>query len=172
MKNYVIGTLIVALVVLFSIVYKDKKTTITVFPIQEEAKVRAHGIDVPFFLYIFFSKKNCSTCLEIIHTLNSLPPQFIVSGLVAENELKEEKELRAISGAVFPLLGFNDYKKYLPWYTPTIFGVSPNGKILFTLPAVPNQKDYLEKFLNELYSRLYPTFLEEKFAHQKNGGKI
>ncbi len=164
MKNYVIGTLIVALLVLSSIIYKDKKIVGAGFPIQEETKARAHDIDVPFYLYIFFSKTNCSSCLEIIHTLNSLPPQFIVSGFVPENELNDEKDLRLVSGAVFPLLGFDTCPKYLPWYTPTILGVSPNGKILFTLPAIPNQKDYLEKFLNELYSKLYPSFLEEKLT--------
>jgi hypothetical protein len=42
-------------------------------------------------------------------------------------------------------------------------GVSPiDGRIIFTLPGVPGEKKYLENFLESLYSKLYPIFVEQK----------
>ncbi len=166
MKNYIIATLLVVILVLSSFLYKNSKTLGTPFPIGGETWTRvANGVDVPLFLYVFFKKNNCHDCLEVIQTLNSLPPQFIVTGIVPEEELKDEKELRTITGAAFPLESFKQYQKFLPWYTPTILAVSPKGKILVTLPGVPEEKEYLEKFLNSLYEKIYPLFLEENIRH-------
>jgi len=100
-------------------------------------------------------------CLEIIEVLNNLPPHFVVIGLVPPNELKEEKELRSITGASFPLRDAAKYKKYIPFYAPSIIGVSPKGYIIFTLPGVPGEKAYLENFLNSIYGRLYPIFVNQ-----------
>lgn len=166
MKNYVIVTLLMIIFVLASVIYKISIQSHGVdFPIQEDERTRVSSdIDVPLFLYIFFKKNNCHDCLEIIHVLNNLPPQFIVTGIVPENELDNEKDLRIKTGAVFPLKSVNDYEKHIPWYTPTILGVSPKGKILLTLPGVPREKEYLEKFLDALYGKIYPAFLRDKIS--------
>jgi hypothetical protein len=162
MKNYIIGVLVVIMVVLSSLLYKQNKTSVPKrFPDLEEAK--KGEVEVPLILYVFFSKRNCLDCMEGIQALNNLPPHFIVRGVVPKKELEEEKELRAITGAEFPLMSVSKFKKYIPWYTPSIMGVSPiDGRIIFTLPGVPGEKEYLENFLESLYSKLYPIFVEQK----------
>ena len=162
MKNYIIGVLVVIIVVLSSLLYKQDKTTVPKrFPALEEAK--KGDVEVPLILYVFFSKRNCLDCMEVIRTLNHLPPHFVVRGIVPKKELEDEKELRAITGAEFPLMTAEKYRKYLPWYTPCIIGVSPiDGRIIFSLPGVPGEKEYLENFLESIYSKLYPIFVEQK----------
>jgi hypothetical protein len=166
MKNYIIGTLAVIILVLASIIYKSEisPSPHNRFPVSEETKSVDTEVEVPLILYVFFSKKNCIDCLEIIAALNNLPPQFAVFGLVPEHELKDEKDLRRITGAAFPLMSYTKYKKYIPWYTPSIIGVSPTGDIIFVLPGVPGGKVYLLNFLDSLYGKVYPIFLKEKIS--------
>ncbi|MGD2088153.1 MAG: hypothetical protein PVH61_18395 [Candidatus Aminicenantes bacterium] len=162
MKNYIIGVLVVIIVVLSSLLYKQDKASIPKrFPALEEAK--NGDVEVPLILYVFFSKRNCLDCMEGMEVLNKLPPHFIVRGIVPKKELEDEKELRTITGAEFPLMTAEKYRKYIPWYTPSIMGVSPiDGSIIFTLPGVPGEKEYLENFLESLYSKLYPILVEQK----------
>ncbi len=162
MKNYLIGVLVVIIVVLSSLLYKQNKASIPkYFPgLKNAAKSDA---EVPLILYVFFSQRNCIDCMEVIRALNHLPPHFIVRGIVPKSELENEKELRSITGAEFPLMTAEKYRDYIPWYTPCIMGVSPiDGEIIFTIPGVPGEKEYLENFLESLYSKLYPIFAEQK----------
>jgi len=171
MKNYVIGLLTVIILFLSSLLYKHSITTVErKFPIYGE--VEKVDVEIPFFLNIFFSKQNCSDCLEIISVLNNLPPHFIVQGIVPDNELKDEGGLRRMTEAEFPLSGTSNYNAYIPWYSPAIVGVSSKGDIIFTLPGVPGEKEYLKVFLESLYKKLYPVLLEEKFSEklQRKGG--
>ena len=161
MKNYIIGILAVIILVLTSIIYKQNQTTVPKpFPPLDEAfKGKS---EAPLILYFFFSKNNCRSCLEIIEALNELPPHFIVLGIVPENELKDEKEIRTITGAIFPIISPVKLKRHLPSYTPSLIGVSPKrGKIFFTLPSVPDGKACLLIFLETLYGRIYDALLEE-----------
>lgn len=175
MKKYVIGTLGVVIVVLVSIIYKKEMATIYKFPSVPENTTIEVDVDVPLTLYVFFSKNNCIDCMEIIGVLNNLPPHFFVSGMVPKKELENEKELREITGARFPLMSFKKYKKYIPWYTPSVLGVSPDGDILFVLPGIPGIKCYLKIFLDSFYAKLYPIFLKDKIPgsssknHQTGG---
>jgi len=78
----------------------------------------------------------------------------VVTGIVPTSELKNETELRQISGATFNLIAYKSfYKKFNPNYTPAIFGVGSNGKILFVLPGVPGEKEYLYNFLSNFYGK-------------------
>jgi hypothetical protein len=163
LKNYVIGTLVVGVLIMASIMYKNNRSLGIPFPVHEEAKVRGANIEIPLFLYVFFSQRDCRDCLDVLQVLNHLPSQFIVTGVVPESELKNEKELRALTGAAFPLIRFSEFSKsHIPWYTPTIFGVSANGKIIFSLPGVPGEKEYLKTFLESLYEKTYTYFLNDK----------
>ena len=162
MKNYIIGTLAVIILVLTSIIYKHETSPRQRFPVLAEHK--KSDVEVPLLLYLFFTKKNCSDCFEFIQVLNQLPPQFKVFGIVPEDELKEEQELRYLTGAAFPLMGPAKYKKHIPRYTPAIVGVSLKGDIIFVLPGVPGEKEYLKKFLDSLYGKLYPIWLKETMA--------
>jgi len=154
MKNYVIGFLVVCLVVMGTLIYKLSKTNVLdKFPIEQSLEKNISG-EPNFYIFIFFSIKNCSVCLESIKVLNELQSPFIVTGVVPENELKNETEIRSATGATFKLVSFKEsYKKFNPHYSPTIFGVSVKGDILFIIPGVPGQKEYLYDFLVEFYGK-------------------
>lgn len=157
MKNYLIGLLVVIILVLSSLLYK--KSVITVdkkFPVLE--KQEKSDIEVPLYIYAFFSKKSCFECIGFIEVLNNLPPQFIVYGVVPAEELKDEKEIRQMSGAQFPLLSASKYKRYISW-SPSFIGVSPKGDVLFALPGIRGEKEYVAKFLDSLYNEVYSIFL-------------
>lgn len=171
MKNYILGFLSVIILVLLSIIYKNEMSFKHKLPLPKEKK----NLDKEdhLVLYVFFSKNNCPDCLGVIDVLNNLPSYFVVVGIVPKNELKEEKELRRITNASFPLLDCSKYRKYIPWYTPSIIGISPiNGDILFTLPGVPGEKEYLGIFLESFYRKSYPILFEYKSAkiNVKSGG--
>ena len=156
MKNYVIGLLLVGILFLSSVVYKkDREPILQKFPVEKVLK--KSGKETPhFYIYIFFSKRNCHTCLRVIDVLNDLPEYFIVRGIVPRNELEDEKELREISRAKFKLLPLEKkYKRFLPLYWPTIYGVDSQGIIYFVLPGVPDEKGYLKQFLTEFYYKTY-----------------
>lgn len=163
MKNYIIGTLIAIILVMASIIYKSQfsPSPRNQFPTTGDMRKNADA-EVPLSLYVFFSKQNCTDCLDIIDVLNELPPHMTVLGLVPDHELKDETELREKTGAAFPLVSDFKYKKYIPWFSPAIVGVSPQGDVVFVLPGVPGEKEYLQKFIDSLYEKLYPLFLKAK----------
>jgi hypothetical protein len=161
MKNYLIGTLAVIIVFLVSVIYKQQKTIIfTHFPIQEEMETQSD--QPPLYLFLFFSKKNCASCLEIVKVLNELSSPLYVLGIVPDDELEDEQALRRITGATFPLSSFNKYGKYIPWYTPTLICVSPSGKIVFVLPEIAVPSRDIENVLTSVYGRLYDSLEKEK----------
>ncbi len=165
MRNYIIGTLGVIILVLVSVIYKSQTSSIYKFPALYGDK--SVNVNVPLFLYFFFSKNNCPDCLKIIESLNNLPRHFNVSGIVPEEELKEEeRELRRLTRGGFPLMSSKKYKKYIPPYSPAIMGVSTDGEIIFVLPGVPGEEKYLENFLDSLYSNIYPIFLRKEVSGQ------
>jgi hypothetical protein len=164
MKNYVIGVLVVVIVFLGSVVYKQlNKMVCYHFPVPEELK--KESADVPLYLFLFFSKDDCRPCIvEMVEVINSLPSQFCAAGIAPAEELKDEAGLRQLIGTSFPLYSFQRFKKYLPWRTPTLFGVSPSGRVIFVLPGIPDlqdQKVYLRNFIVSAYGRLYDSFKEE-----------
>lgn len=161
MKQYIIGTLGVLVLFLGSVIYKQQNTLVCQhFPIPDTLKRKS--VDVPIYLFLFFSKDNCMPCLiEIVDVLNTLPLQFRTAGIAPVEEMKDEPELRRLTGASFPLYSSQAYKKYLPWHTPTLFGVSPSGKIIFVLPGIQDQVAYLKKILASIYGTLYLSFERE-----------
>ena len=154
MKNYVIAFLVVCLVVVGTFFYKvSKAPTLNGFPIEQPAP-KNNGGEPPFYLFIFFSRNNCQNCLEAIRVLNELPSPFVVTGIVPVEELENEADLRGTTGASFKLVSFKEsYKKFNPYYAPTLLGVSGKGRILFVLPGVPGQEEYLNNFLVEFYGK-------------------
>jgi len=89
-----------------------------------------------------------------------LPKQFKVFGIIPEDELLSEKELKHKTGANFELISMKEFKKFIPLYAPTLIGVSRNRNIYFVLPGVPYAKEYLEQFLIDFYYKAYPLILE------------
>ncbi len=171
MKSYSIGLLSVVILLLGSIIYKQQNNIVSYhFPIPETSGVKSK--EVPLYLFLFFSKNDCISCLqEIVEVLNSLPPYFCISGIVPEDELKNEQELRRLTGVSFPLFSNLRYRKYLPWHTPTIFGVSKAGKIIFILPGIQGQRNCLESTLLSIYGKLYPLLEKEGNSEKKHDNK-
>jgi hypothetical protein len=154
MKNWVIVLLIVVIFVLLSFLYrKDQEKIYYNFPLNDVTD--EEFVENRFYLFLFFSKQNCKPCLEVIEELNRLPEQFQVFGIVPEDELIDEKELREITGARFTLKSAKKFKKFTPIYAPTLIGVSKHNKIFFIIPGVPNEFEYLEQFLNSFYEKAY-----------------
>ena len=160
MKNFVIAFLAVCLLVSISFIYKnEQKLPFDNFPGCHQDK-KIEDVENPLFLYFFFSGTNCTDCLEMIEVLNTLPEQFIVFGVVPDKELKNKAGLRAKSGASFDLIGAKDFKKYSPNYWPALMGISKGNRIMFVLPGVPNEKEYLLNFLEEFYQESYRILLQ------------
>ncbi len=159
MKNYIIGILAVAVLVIGSFYYKSTLNDIyNGFP-QVDIQTKT-DVENPFYLYYFFSSKNCGDCLRVTEVLNHLPEQFVVIGVVADYDFRDKAALRKNTGANFEIISFRDFKKYIPPYWPSIIGVDKNRKIYFILPCVPGEKEYLESFVSSFYERAYSMFLE------------
>jgi len=155
MKNYFIILLITICLVLASFVYKYNRTRICDnFPNPEISKDNNNSA-AQLNLYLVFNSGNCRDCLNTIAVLNNLPSHFQIIGLIPNRDYINQKDLRDLTGAIFELRRNDRYKRFMPFYSPTLFGVSNSGKILFMLPAVPNESAYLLEFLENFYSRAY-----------------
>jgi hypothetical protein len=162
MKNYVIGSLAVCIALLLSFMYKASISPVLKnFPI-EGIEEKSAAMEPSIYLFIFFSRHNCNVCLEAIEVLNELKLPFIVTGIVPEEELKDERGFRNTTGAAFHLISNNgSYRKFNPNYQPTIYGVSGSGRIFFVLPGVPGEKEYLKNFLMNFYTRILDYLILE-----------
>lgn len=156
MKNYVIATLAVAILLLGSIIYKKENTMVMHhFPIPGRYMVRGAG-EPPVYLFFFFSRQNCSTCLtHTVKVLNGLKPPFYPVGVVPDDELLKEGELRQVTGVRFPVGPFREFKKYIPWKTPTLYGVSAAGRIIFAHPSFQEWEIGYDSFLPAAYGKYY-----------------
>lgn len=160
LKNYIIGAMGGIIFLLAAIIYKIEMSPPHRFPVLEERNPTSK--EVTIYLYVFLSNTNCRDCFEFVEVLNTLPPHFIVKGVVPESQLKDEKEIREITGATFPLIGASAFKNHIPAYTPSMVGVTKNGDVLFKIPGVPGAKNYVENFLDSVYNKLYPVLLERE----------
>ena len=155
MQKYIIGVLLVVILVLTSLLYKTHTTgdRLSVdFPIKKE-----NTENPKLYLYVFFSKKNCRDCLGIIEVLNQLPSSiFVVRGAIPGSELQDIDDVRAITGATFPIESQGKFKKLVPIYTPSVVGLSKESDLFFVLPGVPGEKEYLKHFLDAFFSKIYP----------------
>jgi hypothetical protein len=172
MKKYVVG--LVGVIVLFcgSVIYKQQNTMFYQhFPVPGDLEKKASDA-APFYLFLFFTKKDCISCLgrNIVGILNDLPSPFCAVGVAPGEELKDETGLRRLVGVSFPIYKYQEFKRYLPWHIPTLFGVSPSGKIIFVLPGIPGQQSNLKNILLSTYGKLYPSF-EREFALMAGGSK-
>lgn len=167
MKKFLIGFLIVIILILTSLLYKSSKLSIySEFPIQEFLNTKNNNI--PLFIFAFFSEHNCRDCLKILNELNTLPSHFIINAVVPEKEVKYTIKFQKLTGISFPLLSTSQFKKYIPWHTPTIIVVSPNGYIISVIPVIPGEPGYLKRYLSALYLKLLPVLMEYKMSQSKN----
>lgn len=152
----------VVIVLLGSIIYKQQRIILFHhFPVPKNLEKESKNASL--YLFLFFSKNDCVTCIkEFVEVLNTLPAQFYSIGIVPDEELKEESQLRRSIGVSFPLFGMHKYKRYLPYRTPTVFCVSLSGKIIFVLPGIEGQSIYLKNILTALYWEIQHSSGQEK----------
>jgi len=154
MKNYIIILLVAVAIFFGSIIFKNSKiNNFSGFPLG--TKYKELGSEKPLFVFVFFSRTNCKDCMGIIKALNFLKEPFHPIGIVPPSELKNESELREISGAKFELIPFEKkYDKFHPNMWPCIFGVAANGNVLFVIPGIPESEEYLFKYINDSYPKI------------------
>jgi hypothetical protein len=85
-----------------------------------------------------------------------LPPEYIVRGIIPDEEIEDSEKIKEITGARFEFEPVSKYKKFRPPISPCLVGVSKEKVILFVLPSVPDQEKYLQEFLGSFYySRVF-----------------
>jgi len=137
MKKYLIAFLAMLVILAVSFIYKGSIVS-NVF--MDFPQVKGNDEGETFYLFLFFSKHSCKSCLEIIDVLERLPKPFKIYGIVPGDELENKAELIDITGFPFDLLGSEDFYKYQPGYYPSIMGVWQD-RIYFLLPVTPELKD-------------------------------
>ena len=151
--------LIVIILALSSFIYKIHKGNIfNQFP----CNIINNEDEPTLNLFLFFSVNNCRPCLEIVQVLNRLPKRYKVIGVIPEREYNNKKTLEMIRekiGAEFEIIEMNKFRKFVPQYVPTIIAVSKSKKIMFVLPAVPNENEYFEQFIESFYNKAYPLLV-------------
>jgi len=159
MKNYFIALLLTVILVLSSLISRhSRRPVLYEFPVAQLTEKDSGGF---LYLFLFFSGRNCPPCLDIIADLNGLPvDKFKVFGVIPDNEITLEEEIRQRTGASFLFLNSRKFFRFKPLYAPSLYGVSRHGVILFILPATPGQRDYLKIFLIDFYTRAFPFLVD------------
>jgi hypothetical protein len=162
MKIGIIISLSIFIAILgFMLVESGEKPVYDQFPVPKNEQ-SVH--EIPFFLYLyfFFSNEDAPGALQIIQHLNGLPTHFKVVGVVPDQEMESESQLRRKTGATFPIKKMSLYQRYKPFHTPTLYGVSERGRIYFIQPVSTTEIACLKRFLYTFYQDIYPALLNEK----------
>jgi hypothetical protein len=156
MKKYIAAFVIMLVFLTASFIYKSYRSA-NVFKNFPFDIVEQNTEQKQFLIFLFFRKNICKSCLEIVDILNKLPEEFKVFGVVPESELENELELRRYTGVNFDLLSMKKFRKFQPFYLPTLIGVFA-GKIYFVLPASSGTKDNIYNLLLSFYYAATPLF--------------
>ncbi len=160
MRNYIILLLVVIILALSSYVYKiHNENLFEKFP----GHLIKNEDESSLFLFLFFSVKNCRPCLEIVKVLNRLPNKYKVIGVIPEGEFTKEDNLKFIREKLGAEFKMNKFKKFIPQYAPTLIAVSKSKEIMFVLPAVPNEREYFERFIESFYNRALLLLEKHKY---------
>lgn len=139
---------LVVIIFLVSVIYRERATPVLVrFPVIENEPVLEEGPRLQ--LYLFFSRKSCPPCLRVIDILNQPRPGISVTGIIPEEEESSRGEIGNSLGIMFPIRTVSKWKKFIPNYAPTLFGVGQDGRIYFVLPCVGFEEHYLVEYLDE-----------------------
>lgn len=149
MKRIVYVFVAVVIFFLISVIYRDRMMPLLVnFPVDE---LRENSKDdVLLNLVLFFSRKNCPPCVQqVIDCLNQLPKNVRVVGIIKNEELNYLDEIRALTGAKFPIKSMKKWNKFRPNYAPTLYGIGPDGKVCFILACTGLEENYLRDYIDE-----------------------
>lgn len=158
MKKYYIALLAAVILAAASYLISINKRSIY-GSFDFDSAINEQDVENPLYLYFFFSKQNCKSCLEIIKVLNRLSEPYKVIGVVPDTEFAQLSDLRSSTEATFDIIGAGKFTKIQPLYTPTVIGVSKKKKIYFVLPAVPGGESFFEGFIRAFYDRAYPLIM-------------
>lgn len=149
MKKLIYFLVIVIIIYLISIIYRNQVTPILInFPTEElglSSKTEAR-----LNLVLFFSRKNCPPCVrQVVEYLNNTSENINVLGIVTPEELQFLDEVRLLTGATFQIKTMKKWKKYRPNYAPTLYGIGPDGKVYFILACTGLEGIYLHAYVDE-----------------------
>jgi len=146
-KQFVLLTL-VSMIFLISIIYKEHTTPkLSTFPLGEKQDISEK--EIMLYLFIFFARNNCPPCLRVIELLNQPAEGISVIGLVPEKEQGSIDESHDALHIKFPIKTSKQWRRFLPKYTPSLYGVGRDGQIYFVLPCVGTEDDYLLEYISE-----------------------
>lgn len=157
MKKYFITSGIILVLLAVSFIYKATLSNNIFKDFPYDIAEENTGQEKKFLIFLFFNKNTCKSCLEVIKVLNELPEFFKVYGVVPGSELKNEMELRTQTGASFDLLRIKNFRKYRPFYLPSLIGVFER-KIYFLIPSASGTKDNFYNLLMAFYYAATPLF--------------
>lgn len=156
MKNYLIATLIAIIIFMGTFIFRIQNTMVLKqFPVPAIEKVN-DSTEPTLFLFLFFSKKGCKDCSDkVVRLLNGLTDMFLITGVIPEDELENQQEIRNEKGITFQLHGFGRYRNYLPPKIPTLICVNSSGEVIFIRPVFKEQTKELESLLAKVYGNRY-----------------
>lgn len=154
MRKLLVISVGIIIIFLSSVIYRERMTPITThFPIKFFGEEQRGKVELN--LIIFFSMNNCPPCLKVIDYLNKPPDGIRVVGIVPEKEIQLLNKIRQNTAADFPIYSVKKWKRYIPVYAPTLFGVGPEGIIYFMLPCVGLEEIYLHEYLAEFMRKAH-----------------
>jgi hypothetical protein len=160
MKKFLYILVGVIIVYLSSIVYRERVTPITArFPVERLGK-DSRG-EIRFNLILYFAMNNCRPCLKpVVDFLNEPRDKIRVIGIIPENEINLVSDVRDTTGASFPIYSSTKWRRYVPFYTPTLYGVGPDGNVYFILPCVGLEESYLSGYFDEFLRKTKRLFYD------------
>jgi len=155
MKNAVIVFLLASLVLLSSMVYKNAKVSA-----YYNKDLKGTGVTNPLgdkvlYLYLFFSKKTCSSCVDMISELNGFANPIIVKGVVPKTDISDIVSIRESFGIKFEIVSEERFDRSFPVVVPALVGSTESGEIVLIMPAVSGSVKYIREYMTRLYADRY-----------------
>jgi hypothetical protein len=127
----------------FTTCHSSKKIKMTDLFDAEKVKNCGYG------LLFFFSPHSCPPCMDVVVKLNELAHGLPIIGVVDPTDLNDVKKM---SGRFsFPIEAMcSKFLTYTPLLSPSLVAIDRHGRILMTLPGLPDQDGYIEQILWEL----------------------
>lgn len=133
---------------LFFISCQSKKLTKLDFDCFDGEKLQNCG----FGLLFFFSVHSCPPCMDVTETLNQMAEGIPIIGVLDRLDTEEIEEVKSRYAFQIELMS-EQFLFCKPLLTPSLVAIDKNGRILMTLPGLPDQEKYIKQILWELSSK-------------------
>jgi len=159
MNKYLVISIIVILLLFVSYLYKHSSESI--FSSFPNTFIRSnHSASAPLYLFFVFTRNTCPPCMDIVELLNRLDEHFIVTGIIPEKDIELKDSLISEYNIKFNVVSLKGKKRILPYFNPTIMGVTKSRKILFAIPCVAGMNSFFEIYLNDFYRRAQQNLIQ------------